>query len=137
NALLAKMKRPSRKHQPLVMLPQAFGPFVSQGIAKTMRDLLQRATLVYARDRVSQQYLQDLNSPKEIHLCPDFTLSEAPREADIELPPGNFAAIVPNARMLDKYESPADYLEFLDKLIGLLPQFGLQPVFLLHDAAED
>jgi colanic acid/amylovoran biosynthesis protein len=135
--LTEKMNSPVRRRQPLVLLPQAFGPFQSSVVADAVRHLLQRAKLVCARDQESLHYLQNLGTPTELHLFPDFTFSIAAKTAEIPLPERPFVAIVPNARMLDKTSVADSYLEFLATLPRLLFERGLSPIVVLHDAYED
>lgn len=135
--LLRKMNHPSRRHQPLLLLPQAFGPFTDQEVAKWTRRLLDRASLVCARDGHSLKELNGLHHNGTIRQFPDFTagLESLPsKDIDLRSP---FVAIVPNKRMLDKGASATAYLKFLEQAIGGLGSRGLNPVFVLHHALHD
>lgn len=135
--LAAKMARRARTGQPLVLLPQAFGPFRNQDVASQTRRLLERATRVFARDARSGEHLASLGYTDKVRLCPDFTLTVRPVDPGFELPKRAFVAIVPNARMLDKGTRPDDYLSFLRTATAQVRKLGLEPAFVVHDQAED
>ncbi len=135
--LIKKMNSRSRRRQPLVFLPQAFGPFQSPIMINLMRKLIRRSTLICARDRESLKHLQAIDPSANLHLFPDFTFSLAPKAADVKLPTSPFVAIVPNARMLDKGSSAEHYLNFLKGLPKLLSLAGMTPLLVLHDEYED
>lgn len=135
--LVRKMSGAARRHQPLVLLPQAFGPFEEPRVASWSRRLLARATLVYARDARSLGYVEELYPRSGARLSPDFTQDLAPRPSAFHFPDAPFAAIVPNARMLDKREDGQRYVAFLERVVHALPRHGLMPLIVLHDRYED
>lgn len=136
-SLVARMNRPERKDQPLVLLPQALGPFNDSRVARASYELFRRAEMVCARDRQSMIAARAICDAQKLRLYPDFTLGVKP-----ELPPSiqlpkSFCGIVPNYRMLDKTESGGKYIALLQAAIAFLDKSGLNPVFVLHDAHED
>lgn len=132
-----KMTRTARARKPLVLLPQAFGPFTDPQTASATRKLCERASLVCARDARSREELLKLATLPTLRVYPDFTVGIRPLRPAALRVPESFAAIVPNQRMVDKGEAGEAYLGFLVKAARSLELRGLNPVFLLHDANDD
>jgi colanic acid/amylovoran biosynthesis protein len=136
--LLRKMRKPERRAQPLILLPQALGPFEVPKVAAVARDLFSRAALVCARDARSLAAAETLGGARLLRKYPDFTVAVRPVLPDTVSLPERFSVIVPNCRMMDKTGSGAGtYIPFLCKAIELLRQRGMNPVFVLHDSDED
>jgi polysaccharide pyruvyl transferase WcaK-like protein len=137
-SLVQKMQLPARRCKPLILLPQAFGPFSDPEVAAVSRALFQRASLICARDTQSYEAVIELGAPAElVRKYPDFTLGTQPHLVPGVKLPKSFAAIVPNMRMIDKGAGVSGYLNFLSRSIRLLQSAGMNPVFVLHDAFED
>jgi colanic acid/amylovoran biosynthesis protein len=135
--LLTKMNSPARRNQPLILLPQALGPFSNPEVASASKSLFSRSNLVCARDSQSLMAAKPLCPSARLRQFPDFTLSVAPTlPTDMNLNQ-SFAAIVPNYRMLDKTDSGDDYITFLTHAIKKLQAESRNPTFVLHDAQED
>lgn len=128
---------PSRRHQMLIMLPQALGPFENPGVAEHARKLFERAKLICARDTQSLLSVQRLQDYPQLRQYPDFTVGVAPGSAAGKGLPDKYCAIVPNYRMLDKGKSAAEYLDFLRHAIASMVSQNMVPAFVLHDASED
>lgn len=127
-----------RRKIPIVLLPQAFGPFSSSAHGEAMKRLLDMSELVFARDDLSRQHLDRL-SPKDdrIQVCPDLTLAlETPGNGEGTPSP---ITLVPNSRMLDKIapEDSQQYQESLVKVILHADQNKIPLQILLHDRNED
>lgn len=135
--LVAKMSSPARRRQPLILLPQAFGPCQTPVVRRAVGALMHRAALVCARDSVSFKEMESLCPPEKLRLFPDFTLGVSPGSVDALILPEHFSAIIPNQRMVDKTVSGEHYLRFLAVIIAELSRLKLNPVFLLHDNHED
>jgi polysaccharide pyruvyl transferase WcaK-like protein len=134
-----KMHKSSRRRQKLILLPQAFGPFQDPKVVSACRRILERADLVYARDRDSLEAVRQFTSAEKLRLCPDFTVALHGKAADnLELP-SRFAAIVPNVRMIDKTsdQDGSKYFTFIESAAAAIKQVDLKPVFVLHEGAED
>ncbi|MEJ1973804.1 MAG: polysaccharide pyruvyl transferase family protein [Lacunisphaera sp.] len=136
-ALLNKMNRRDRRKQPLILLPQALGPFETPAVASAARALFARAEFVCARDRQSYFAAEKLGGARRLLRYPDFTLGVEPIQPQGNHLSGRFAAIVPNYRILDKTNNAAEYIFSLEATIERLTQAGWNPVFVLHDAQED
>ncbi len=132
-----KMKR-RREAIPLIFLPQALGPFTDPKVVSSSKALFDRASLICARDSQSLTAARGIGiSGEKLKQFADFTLglkSVMPEETVI---PEKFSAIVPNYRMLDKGGNGDSYLKFISNCIVTLGEKGMNPVFVLHDAAED
>lgn len=135
--LLAKMNRLERQGQPLILLPQALGPFANSEVAAVSRELFSRADLVCARDEESYAHALPLLEAQKLRLYPDFTSGVRPILSGSLPLPALFCGIVPNCRMLDMTGSGTEYFDFLKFAIDYLVQENLNPAFILHDASED
>lgn len=135
--ILAKMSSADRSQQPLILLPQAFGPFTHRTLAGRCRQLFDRAELMFARDSQSYRAVKSLGSGSELRLCPDFTVGIQPEADPLLMLPRPFFAIVPNFRMLDKTTKGRAYLRFLNFAIRRIRTLGWNPVFVIHDSSAD
>lgn len=135
--LFMKMNRSYRRSQPLVLLPQALGTFQNPEVARWCKMLFDRAKLVCARDTQSFKNLKTLNSSKKNRLYPDFTIGVSPIIPTDLVIPKNFAAIVPNMRMLDMTKNAESYIDFIKHSISYIEDSGLTPIFVIHDDKED
>lgn len=135
--LFNKMNGSSRKGQPLILLPQALGSFKHEEVRSWAKKLFNRATVIFARDKQSFGFSNEITEKKKLLKCPDFTINVQPLEKVSIALPEKFVSIVPNARMLDKLEQNQQYLDFLKKSVDLILANGLKPVFVIHDLHED
>lgn len=136
--LLQKMESPDYRGKPLILLPQALGPFKNPEVARVCRQLFQRAALICARDRQSFAMVEELGFGAKLRQYPDFTLAVPPLEPPpASLPEGRFVAVVPNARMLDKTDSGTNYLRLLGAGCQRVAEHGVAVLFVQHDADED
>lgn len=134
-----ELKEWKRGARPVILLPQAFGPFERAGSPEAIRALFDYVDFAFARDEQSRQHLERAGVPMDrVGVAPDFTnLVEAP-------PPPGYASgsqdgfVVPNMRMLDMTatEERDAYVPFLATAIEVLAEHDLRPVVLLH-AAKD
>ena len=139
NNLLSKMNQLRRRHQKLILMPQAFGPFSQGPLSDITKKLFERSSLVYARDKVSFDYCMDLKSDSDIRQCPDITILETPQGTVSETLPERFFAVVPNVQMKRKTTDieGGEYLKAVDSVAKILTSQGLSPVILLHDYSTD
>ncbi len=129
-----------KQDKKIVLLPQAFGPFTSGRIRTAMRQVVERADLVFAREEVSYQHIVEIAGDRpNVKQSPDFT------NLVKGTPPEDFhterrrACIVPNHRMIEKADaSDAErYVPFLASCIATLRRRRIEPFLLLHDAESD
>lgn len=132
-----------RRGMPVVLLPQALGPFRSASVREPFLRALDGISLVFARDPESEAHLRALAPGDErIRQAPDFTIplpGHVPHDLPALVGDGPFAAIVPNDRMLER-TSPdvaARYTTFLEAVISEVVLLGLRPVLVLHDTSSD
>jgi polysaccharide pyruvyl transferase WcaK-like protein len=122
---------------PSVLLPQAFGPFKQNNHASLFVHAVKNVSLIYARDRLSLKYLQELlPNDDRVKLAPDFTIAVSGKASDewIQEDPGDRLLIVPNSRMLDKQSPEAGerYVSMLTDVVKQAPKIGLRPIFVIH-----
>jgi polysaccharide pyruvyl transferase WcaK-like protein len=112
--------------KPVILLPQAFGPFEQPATRAAFAEVLEHADLVCARDKQSWEYAAALTAhPEKILLSPDITFFSPTSLTPEVAAPGKYACVVPNVRMLDqgkrewgdKYE--AHFSEITKTLISL------------------
>ena len=139
---LAKMKNrlglPAlREPQPVILMPQAFGPFTKPAHAETMCRLVDAVPLIFARDEVSLDHLRALEPARadRIHLAPDFTnLLVTEPIGDV---PENLALIVPNVKVIEFGGSAESYVRFLRQAADRLVDSGMKVSLLIHETASD
>jgi polysaccharide pyruvyl transferase WcaK-like protein len=135
--LVTKMKL-RRSDKPLVLMPQAFGPFEYAKTGRWTRRLFDTADLIFARDDASYNACLGLVEDKgKLFKAPDFTLTVKPLSDCHMTLPSQFTAIVPNRRMIDKREGQMNYLPLLHNVYQRLEQLDLNPLFVIHDSKED
>lgn len=137
--LIKKCRDWKQNNIPVVLLPQAFGPFKNNKVRSLFKEAVRDIDLIFARDSDSYQYLQELlNSPK-VRRAPDFTNLVEGR------PPAYFdrhsmqICIIPNCRMFDRNEDVerTQYLLFLRNCIQILRETGHTPFLLVHEGKKD
>ncbi|ROQ06266.1 colanic acid/amylovoran biosynthesis protein [Rathayibacter sp. PhB93] len=129
----AHAARWKKRGVPLVLLPQAFGPFDKPEQREWCSKLLTNASLVFARDRVSLDYVKKLGLPIDVRLSPDFTVGLAPHAVERQIE-GEYAAIVPNQKMVS--HTAIDERAYIEILIAAgreLRARGLEPVVVIHE----
>lgn len=133
-------RRWRRRGTAVILLPQAFGPFSSTSAKKHVKEWVSNADLVFARDKVSLNYITDVVGRSEkVCLSHDFTnliSGTLPLYFDKE---NLKVALVPNYRMIDKTSkvSGRDYLDFMVSCACYLVDIGAKPFILVHESADD
>ena len=134
------VERWKRQRKPVVLLPQALGPFKTERVRSAFQRVVWAADLIYARDAVSQAHLAELDAGRgNLRLAPDFTiLVEGVRHPDDAHLAGR-VCLVPNTRMLENVseENRGRYLPFLKRCLSCLAKLELMPYFLLHSSGDD
>lgn len=134
-----KIKEDKEKGKTTVLLPQAFGPFTSSRIKDAMRSVLSQADLIFARDKISYSYLDELKvKSANLHQCPDFTNKmKSKRPSNIEEVKGS-VCIIPNYRMIDKTNNDSkSYLNFFYTACSCLDGKDIDYYFLIHEMQDD
>lgn len=106
--------------KPVVMLPQALGPFTDGDISENFRKVGQSASVIYARDRQSLAFAKDAtSSAADIRLCPDLTFPVNATFHDAE--PDRPVLLVPNIRVVDSSDLDKEtYLGAFEEVVQLL-----------------
>ncbi|MFC4872852.1 polysaccharide pyruvyl transferase family protein [Negadavirga shengliensis] len=130
------------KGKKVILLPQAFGPFTKPDLIQKMKFILNQADLVYARDKVSFDFLNQLRIEKgteNIFLAPDFTNLTAPIFPENKQKYSDSLAIIPNQKMMDTSDESFNksYPDFLKVMVELALQKGQKAFFLIHESEKD
>jgi polysaccharide pyruvyl transferase WcaK-like protein len=132
---IIKWKQEGKK---VILLPQAFGPFSEKPLISVLKKIIDNATLIFAREQQSCEYLKEISGTKEnILLSPDFTnliKGKIPSGFDKY---GYDVAIIPNYKMIEKNSSENVYMNFLSEAIAAIRAQGLKPFFLIHEGERD
>lgn len=121
-----------------VLLPQAFGPFEDAKTAEATKRLVEQATLVFVRDRVSAEYLEGLGTSVMPQLMPDFTIGLTAPEIAPVTDGRPFFAIVPNKKMFSTGAVAKE--KYVDDLVA----YGqaardihhLEPIVVTHETGD-
>lgn len=138
--LASSCKKWKKRGTKVLLLPQAFGPFKSTEIRNSIKEVVENANLIFARDSVSYNYLTEVVGERSnVKMAPDFTnLISGIMPADFD-PDKNQICIVPNCRMIDK-SAKGDgsvYIPFLIRCIKHLMNHGAKPFLLVHEGDAD
>lgn len=126
------------KNIPIILLPQALGPFEKLENRTAFRKILNNATLVFARDRMSFEYVKQLDADIDnIFQAPDITLFYPDAAGDDEARNSEYVCLVPNIRMLDQGKDLwGDKYEYI--LIVLIRQLllkGIKVYIVVHETS--
>ncbi len=125
----------------VILLPQAFGPFEDEKLRAKMKLIIDHASLVFARDKISYDHLLGLSATKtNIKQRPDFTnLIKGDVPAYFETSK-NEVAIIPNSQMIAKVKDAGEkerYPSLLENVVELVREEGFAPFFLIHEGESD
>jgi polysaccharide pyruvyl transferase WcaK-like protein len=125
---------------PVILLPQAFGPFKIDETRSAFLKVLNHATLVFARDQQSYEYVAELApDPRKIHLAQDITLFYPRAPLWQKASESGYVCVVPNIRILDRGQNAwgARYHNYLSQVIQKLVGRGLSVRVVVHDATGE
>ena len=121
------------QNAPLIMLPQAFGPFEQPEKRRQTRELLSRASMIFARDAVSETHLETLDLDTPIVRSPDFTIGLPPLAVRPPFPE-NTALLVPNSKLISQgVFTAAEYSRLMVQYGHSLSRLGLHVRVLVHE----
>lgn len=129
----------SRK-KPVILLPQAFGPFQKDETRFAFRKVIDNASLIFPRDRKSYEYVIELSpDANKILQAPDITLFYPTFSDDEVQAHSDYVCIVPNIRMLEqgKHYWDEKYESYLTLIAKEIIHQGLQVRIIVHDASGD
>lgn len=137
---IAKLRK---RDVPVVLLPQALGPFNKAPSKHVFKPILEQASLVFARDQHSLAYCQELlgvaadAQPANLKKCPDFTNLIKGIESDLFDAEEHQVCFIPNAQMLAKRADSGQYLDFMVAAIKATQAAQRKPFLLIHEADAD
>ena len=134
---IEKWKKEGKK---IILLPQAFGPFSDRSMISMMKKIVGNADLIFARDRISFDYLNEINGKNDrFKLFPDFTNLVKGNVPKLKMDFGTCVAIIPNQKMMDTKDTAQNlaYPKFLKTMIEKIQKKGLSPFFLIHESEMD
>ncbi|MFC6099803.1 polysaccharide pyruvyl transferase family protein [Olivibacter domesticus] len=134
---IAGWKKEGKK---VILLSQAFGAFKDERLQAKMKIILDNADLIFARDKYSHEYLNEIPGKKDkIFLRPDFTnLTEGKLPAYFDKQKCE-VAIIPNNKLLESntFQDRDDYITFLKNLCKDIEKLDKKPFFLIHEGHKD
>ena len=135
-----RVEAAKRAGKPVILLPQALGPFTRPSIREAFVRVVDAADLVFARDDVSMAHTREATGdPPHLKQAPDFTNLVKP-DCTTDSDAADRATIVPNQRMIEKAETEDEasaYVPFMGRCIEAVTEVGLEPVLLLHEEEDD
>lgn len=126
-----------QRNIPVILLPQALGPFENVDGRSEFVKIAKHADLIFARDEQSLEYASPLTPSEKLFLAPDFTNLIAAKSNHETDALANRPCIVPNTKMLSKTGNSERYIVFLVDAIKYLQQNNEEPFILLHEIADD
>ena len=138
--LAGPLRRWKNGHNKAILLPQALGPFTKPGMKEAFVEVLERADLVFARDRMSLAHVEAVakDHPK-VRLAPDFTnLLHAELPERLAHLRGK-AMVIPNEKMVAgaSTETRTAYVEFLVLSAELIVKSGRDAIVVVHEGSQD
>jgi polysaccharide pyruvyl transferase WcaK-like protein len=133
-------KRWKKNGTKVILLPQAFGPFLSPRTKKAMNIVMDSVDLVYAREQTSYNHLVEVVGERtNLKIAPDFTNLIDPILPDDINKYSDKYCLVPNYRMIDKtVKKQSDaYIPFMISCAKYLLKKGKIPFILVHEGADD
>jgi polysaccharide pyruvyl transferase WcaK-like protein len=121
--------------KPVILMPQAFGPFERAEIKTAIRIIVDNASLIFARDRQSFEYILAASpEANNVFRAPDITLffpnirNEIHSESD-------YVSVVPNVRMVDKnlLNWAEKYERYLILIIEEILRRNMRVKIIVHD----
>ena len=128
-----------RQGKPIVLLPQALGPFKNPDIRAAMRSICESASLIYAREDTSWAHLQSVApDASKIRKAGDFTVLVEPAGSTACDAPSGGLCVVPNKRMVTNTSDGVAqrYVEFLRRVIQQFVEEGVLVWVLVHDRGD-
>jgi colanic acid/amylovoran biosynthesis protein len=135
--------RLARSKRPYIFMPQAFGPFSRKLDIYFFKRSLHKASLIFARDEDSLQYIKPLVKEQEnLYLFPDFTNLCLSSETYSSLNKArDKVLLIPNSKMLSSHNTNShwkdNYIQVLKNFIQATKNLDLELVLLNHEGKED
>lgn len=139
NDLKSKLSKLKNQHVQIIYLPQAFGPIEKKGTKDAVKVLNSYADLVFAREKISYEYLirEGFNLDK-LFLYPDFTSLVKGVCPSQYLYLKAYVCLIPNMKMVEKgLASYDEYMCFWQNVIELAHKNGRKTFVLNHEGWGD
>jgi polysaccharide pyruvyl transferase WcaK-like protein len=139
-AIDKKIKKWIRNNTKVIIMPQAFGPFTKDQNAKYTQAFLNKADLVYVRDKASLGFVENLKLNKQVKLKPDFTILLKGEEDNKYQQYKNAVCIIPNNKVISTSSDPEienKYIQFFTTVINYYKNKNKQVFILNHEGQKD
>ena len=123
----------------IIYLPQAFGPIEKDGTKAAVKILNQYADLVFAREKVSYEYLVNFGfNTEKLYQYPDFTSLVKgvfpSRFSNLK----SYVCLIPNMKMVEKGVATYDeYMYFWCSIIEVIKKSNKKAFVLNHEGIGD
>ena len=132
------VKKLTARGVPVVLLPQALGPFNKSANAKAFIPILAHADIVFARDQMSLEHAQRLPvQPKKLQQAPDFTCLVEPEPPRGLQPPKQAVCFITNEKMATDPERRQRYLAWMIALVRQAQALAVPVYFVQHGGLAD
>ncbi|MGV2826787.1 polysaccharide pyruvyl transferase family protein [Myxosarcina sp. GI1(2024)] len=126
--------------KPIILLPQAFGPFNQVKTKSAFSQIVDNATLIFARDEESYLHaVQSSKNPQKVLKAPDITLFYLNTSPSLNFDSSAYVCIVPNARMLDQGKDSwgEKYETYLISAIKTALSLQIKVYIVVHDSSGE
>ncbi len=138
NRLGIEIKELKARQVPVVVMPQALGPFEKQAQRDAFMPIYQNADLIFPRDGKSLDYVQGLGETTAyVAQAPDFSNLVKPEPFPGFTPSAKSLCLIPNQKMLDKTSAKEGYINFCRGVLDRAKAAGFEPFILVHEQADD
>ena len=134
-----KLELYKRKGSKIIFLPQGFGPIKKQCTINTIAALDKHADLIFAREKTSFNYLNEIVKNKEkVKLFTDFTSLVDGKVLPLYEHLKGKVCIIPNIQMINKgVVSKTDYFNILSDIVDTCRSNGYDVYLLNHEGVKD
>ena len=132
-------KHLKRNNSKIILLPQAFGPFITTNSKIGVEIINKYADMIIARDSVSKNHLLSTGcNENKIYQFPDFTILTNGKFPEIFNNLKDGVCIIPNIRMMTHSDVVIeDYITFVDEIHRICQQNGKKLFLLNHEGDDD
>ena len=136
--ILAPLRHWKTGNKSVVLLPQALGPFETPDMKAAFGEVLQRADIVFARDKQSYGFAEGVtDNPRSLRLAPDFTNLLHPALPERLRSLAGKSIIIPNQRVIKSEADREEYVSFLVLSARKLLASGRTSFILVHEGVAD
>ncbi len=135
---LGKVSKWKRQGKKVIALPQALGPFTSEGFEQACREVFPNVDLLFARDSISYKHAAAYTSDNLFQFG-DFTNLATPEQATSAFAENADVCIIPNTKMLQMNDQAQGhrYIECMIALTRSMIEKNRKPFFLVHEGKGD